>query len=134
MSNKLVHARELADIMVRRYAQKELGISLPQNYWRLPKWKAMYGQQIIAANGLLNVYSIDAIRAALKRKDGSWQWSLRTKALIPIIKEEQTKIEVSNRTQQKQEQDKVTEFKDPSKVVIRKQEGGKKQSLRSKLD
>lgn len=132
MSNtKLEHAREIADIMCQRYAKKALKISLPNNYWNLPKWKKRYTQQIIAANGVLNVYPIEAIRAALKRKDGSWQWSVREKSLQTIIQEEHEKILIRKENEKDDRQTII--HTDPTKLKLKKK-GGNNKSLRSKLD
>jgi hypothetical protein len=85
-------AQQIAEIMVRREAAKQK-IVLPLKFWNNEPWKKKYKSQIIAANGLLKLYEPAAILNALKRKECSWQYSLRIKGMNDIFKEEQAKLD-----------------------------------------
>lgn len=85
-------AQLLAEIMVKREADKKR-IVLPYKFWNQETWKKKYKNQIVAANGLLKLYEPLAILNALKRKECSWQFSLRANGLNDIFKEEQEKLD-----------------------------------------
>lgn len=85
-------AQLIAEVMVRREADKKR-VNLPHKFWNTPEWQKKYKQQIIAANGLLKIYSPLAILNGLKRKECSWQYSLRVQGMNDIFKEEQVKID-----------------------------------------
>lgn len=125
--DEVTAAQLLAEIMcVRKYAKK--GINLPLKFWNLPEYKKEYRQQIISANSVLKVYEAPAILAALKTKDGAWQWSLRENKLLDVIEKQQNLLN--------KEKDKINvakEVETSEATEFRKVETGK-QSLRSKLD
>lgn len=85
-------AQYLAELMVTREAAKQK-IKLAVGFWNSPLWKKKYKQQIIAANSLLKIYSPQAIINALKRKECSWQYSLRANGINDACNEEQIKLD-----------------------------------------
>jgi hypothetical protein len=85
-------AKLLADFVCQRRAKKE-GKILGPNYWNSVLWKKRYQEQVVAAHSLLKVYSYSSIISALKHKDISWVYSLRSKQIIPYIKDEINRIE-----------------------------------------
>lgn len=86
-------AQLLAEMMVLRRAAKQK-IKLTGHFWLEQPWRKYYGEQIIAANAVLKIFSIKAVLRALKRKEGSWQYSLRTKGFTDIFQEEESKLKV----------------------------------------
>jgi hypothetical protein len=84
--------------------RKQIG----QHFWKLPEWASFYRQQILAANGLLKIYSEKAIIAALQSKPAYRIFSLRAPHLDAIIEAEQRKIDLVNQQRVKQ----ATEIKE----------------------
>lgn len=121
-------AQLLAEMMVLRRASKQK-VKLTGHFWKVEPWRKYYGEQIIAANALLKIFAPKAIFQALKRKECSWQYSLRTKGLSDIIREEQTKFEAEQANLQKSAEREISTATTTNLVS----QGGKK-SLRSKLD
>lgn len=120
-------AQLLAEMMVMRRASKQK-IKLTGPFWRSEPWKKYYGEQIIAANALLKIFAPAAIFKALKRKECSWQYSLRTKGLSDIIQEEQKKFEQEQAALEKASERKFSESTTTNVV------SHGKESLRSRLD
>ena len=120
-------AQLLAETMVLRRASKQK-VKLTGHFWRQEPWRKYYGEQIIAANALLKIFAPQAIFKALKRKECSWQYSLRTKGLSDIIREEQTKFEAEQANLAK-----AAEREFSQSVTTEIKSFGTK-SLRSKLD
>lgn len=69
---------------------------LMNQFWRLPEWASFYKQQILAATGLLKIYSPNAIIAALRRKEAARIFSLRAPHLDAIIDAEERRIKLEN--------------------------------------
>jgi|TARA_R100000951_G_scaffold57012_1_gene47857 hypothetical protein len=69
--------------------QKRANVSnegaLPRNFWNLPKYKGSYTGQVIAANRLLQKYSMIAISKAIDSPEAKYVLSYTNKKLIPII-------------------------------------------------
>lgn len=101
-------AQLLADFVCKRKAEREKK-TLEPNYWNSIVWKRHYQQQVIAAHSLLKVYPFRAIMSALKHKDINWVYSLRSKQIIPYIKDEVSRMEY------------VREEAEKSKVVVNKE-------------
>lgn len=78
--------------MVARIAEYE-GVRLPQKFWNTSRWKRTYLLQVTHANNLLKLYSIDAIIAALRTKEGKKVRSFGAKWLDPIVQDEQERID-----------------------------------------
>jgi hypothetical protein len=84
-------AQLIAEILITRQEQKKKNI-VPHKFWNLPKYKKRYIFTIIQANGLLKLYSGDAIIAALMSKDGSWIAWANNGSLPPLIVREEARI------------------------------------------
>jgi hypothetical protein len=82
-------AQHLAEIICERLAQKDKA-DLPRKFWELTKWKRTFLYQVQLANGLLKLYSEDAILAAVSKT--SKIFSLNAPFLDPIIKAEQERL------------------------------------------
>ncbi len=71
-------------------------MQIGQHFWNQPAWAKFYRMQILAANGLLKIYSEQAVIAALKSKPASRIFSLRAPHLDAIIEAEQKKLDLQN--------------------------------------
>ncbi len=120
-------AQLIAEMMVLRRASKQK-VKLTGHFWKQEPWRKYYGEQVIAANALLKIFAPQAIFKALKRKECSWQYSLRTNGLSDIIKEEQTKFEAEQVNLQRSSE---REFNTATTTEL---PSFGKASLRSKLD
>ena len=92
-------AQYLTEIVTERYARSQ-NKSLQPKFWNNLEWKSFYRQQIIAANALLKLYSLQSIVNALNGKC-SWTYSLRANQLkneIVLLKNDSQaiKVQVSN--------------------------------------
>ncbi len=121
-------AQLLAETMVLRRASKEKK-KLTGPFWREAPWNKYFGEQMIAANALLKIFSPQAIFRALKRKECNWQYSLRTKGISDIIQQEEEKLKAENERLEKSSE---REFNTATTTNIVSNKG--KESLRSKLD
>ncbi len=83
----------IAEMMCVRIAFKQKKI-LSEKFWNQPVWKREFQHQIIAVNALLKVYSPTAILAALKCKP--YIYNLRAPWFIPVITEEEIKLQAKN--------------------------------------
>lgn len=113
-------AQLLAEIMVKREADKSK-INLPYKFWNNEPWKKKYKQQIIAANGLLRVYDLSVILSVLKRKDCSWQYSLRANGIASACAEEQIKFDKKQKLIEQNEQIEVKDTESYRHVSTGKQ-------------
>jgi hypothetical protein len=82
-------AQLIAEILITRQEQKKKNI-VPHKFWNLPKYKKRYIFTIIQANGLLKLYSGDAIIAALMANN--WIAWANANALPQMIKKEEARI------------------------------------------
>ena len=101
-------AQLLTEIVVERFAKKK-GKKLPPKFWTNLEWKQQYRQQIVAANALLKLYSLEAILNALNGKC-DWCYSLRTNQLKNEIAKEQATLD-NRKTQLEQQMSKAEEVK-----------------------
>lgn len=85
-------AQLIAEIFITRQEAIKKNI-VPSKFWNLPKYKKRYIFAVIQANGLLKLYSGEAIIAALMSKDGSWIAWPGVDALVPLIEKEEARIE-----------------------------------------
>ena len=67
---------------------------LPIRFWELEKYKKIFKRQIITANSLLKVFSVEAILKALSDPQMKWCYSLSAPFLLPIIKKYQNEREI----------------------------------------
>lgn len=92
---------------------------LTERFWSEPSWEKFYKQQIIAANGLLRTYRVEAIISALKTRQGSKIFSLHAPWLDDIIKEEQSKLELSEKiAADKAQNEKKTVLVQPKPPIV----------------
>ena len=83
-------AQFISEMMCERLAKKQKS-DLPFKFWSTPKWKRAFMTNILAANGLLKIYSARAIITALNKSFNVY--SLRAPWLDDVIKQEQEKID-----------------------------------------
>jgi len=79
----------LVSYIIKRKYEKQ-GITLPEAFWRLPKYKKEYQQQTIIAAKLFRAYSEEAIWNTIRKE--SWCWSLYAKKLPDLIEVEQARL------------------------------------------
>lgn len=83
----------IVEIIIARQAQKE-NIVLSDKFWKNSnRWKRNFKTQILLANSLLKIYSVEAIINALKTFQGKKIYSLSAPWLDAIIRDEQEKID-----------------------------------------
>ena len=128
---QITGAQWLAEFITGRLA-KSKGVDLPIQFWKtLPVWEKEYLRQLRAVNGLLKIYTLQAISGAIKTKQGQKVLSFQAKWFDDIVKEVQRKIDLVNSIQKDIIEEKQEETNFPLKREIFK--SGKK-SLRDKLD
>lgn len=97
-NNKQVSpAQYITEIICENKAKKD-GLDLHYRFWTNKVWARFYRDQIATANKLVQKYSDIAIVRALKDYRASKIYSLRAPHLIPIIEEEQAKLDNENTT------------------------------------
>lgn len=84
----VTEAQYITEFICEKAAQRK-NKDLPQRFWQLPEWKKFFGQQILAANGLLKIYCGAAIIRALKSQEAFGIYSLRAPQLDAILKKYQ---------------------------------------------
>jgi|APSaa5957512622_1039677.scaffolds.fasta_scaffold172182_2 hypothetical protein len=110
-------AQYLTEIVTERYARSQ-NKSLQPKFWNNLEWKSFYRQQIIAANALLKLYSLQSIVNALNGKC-SWTYSLRANQLKNEIVREEAKLK--NRQKEiESKMDAAVTVEDVTKVKPRK--------------
>ena len=85
-------AQHLAELMVERQARILLKTTLPVKFASNPKFAKEFVKQVVIANRLLKLFSVQAILAALKTKQGQKVYSLGAAYLKPIIQKTQDTI------------------------------------------
>jgi hypothetical protein len=96
-NNKEVSAAQyITEIICENKAKKDK-LDLHYRFWVNKQWAAYYRNQIASANKLVKKYGDVAIVRALKNPQASKIYSLRAPHLIPIIEQEQKKIESENK-------------------------------------
>lgn len=94
---------------------KKDGKTLPVKFWNNPTWAKVYKIQLLKANSLLKLYSVNAIIAALKRVPKAY--SLHGKWLDIYFEEEQRKID-NAKEKQEIETEEAEEVKEEIKEVV----------------
>lgn len=90
---KVTAAQKMAEIMCENLARKEHS-ALPFKFWNTPKWEKHYKIQLFAANGLLKLYSAEAIFRGLRDKRASNIYSLNAPFVIDeLFQNEQKRID-----------------------------------------
>jgi hypothetical protein len=82
-------AQLIAEILITRQEQKKKNI-VPHKFWNIPKYKRRYIFAVIQANGLLKLYSGDAIIAALMANN--WIAWANDGSLPQLIEKEEIRI------------------------------------------
>ncbi len=85
-------AQMIAELTCQRFFATKGFKVLPPKFWSDQRFSRHYKLQIIKANGLLKIYSFDAIMNALKSKEGKNAYSLNAKWVDSIIATEEQKI------------------------------------------
>lgn len=96
-NNKEVSAAQyITEIICEHKAQKDKK-DLHYRFWVTKEWSIFYRNQIGSANKLLKIYSDISIVRALKDNRASKIYSLRAPHLIPIIEEQELKLQAENK-------------------------------------
>lgn len=97
-NNKEVSAAQYITELICENKAKKDKLDLHYRFWVNKKWAAYYRNQIATAHKLISKYDDVAIIRALKHDQASKIYSLRAPHLIPIIEEEQKKLDAENQT------------------------------------
>lgn len=89
-------AQYITEIICENKAKKDKK-DLHYKFWINKEWAAYFRNQIATANKLLQKYNDVAIVRALKSDGASKIYSLRAPHLLPIIEQEQKKLESENK-------------------------------------
>lgn len=96
---KVTSAQLLAEKMVeRKFSLRNK--KLPKQFWNDLKYRKDFLTQKRFADGLLKLYTFEAINSAINSKEASRTYSLGAKWLDPIIMREQNRIESENRARE----------------------------------
>lgn len=88
-------AQYITEVICENKAKKD-GLDLHYRFWTNKIWASFYRNQIASAHKLLQKYNDIAVVRALKNQKAAKIYSLRAPHLIPIIEEEQKKLESEN--------------------------------------
>ncbi len=97
-NNKEVSAAQYITELICENKAKKDKLDLHYRFWLNKEWATYYRNQIASANKLISKYDDAAIVRALKNDRASKIYSLRAPHLIPIIEEEQSKLQNENKT------------------------------------
>lgn len=120
---KVTAAQIMAEIMCENLARKE-HVALPFKFWNTPKWEKHYKTQLFAANGLLKLYSAEAILCGLRDKRASNIYSLNAPFVLDeLFTNEQKRIdrEAIMLANTPAPEEKVVTLEKPRQTFIRKQ-------------
>lgn len=118
----------MAEIICERQARYK-GIDLPIQFWKTSDfWEKEFLHQLRGAKLLLQLFSKEAISAALKSKKGKKVTSLSAPFLTDIIKEEQRKLDLKEKINQEVQLDKE-DIEVPQEIKINRPEFKKKNRL-----
>lgn len=95
-NNKEVSAAQYITELICENKAKKDKLDLHYRFWLNKKWALYYRNQIASANKLIQKYDDVAIIRALKNAKASKIYSLRAPHLVPIIEEEQAKLNNEN--------------------------------------
>jgi hypothetical protein len=90
-------AQYITEIICENKAKKDKK-DLHYRFWLSKEWAAYFRNQIATANKLLQKYNDVAVVRALKDARAAKIYSLRAPHLLPIIEQEQKKLEAENKT------------------------------------
>jgi hypothetical protein len=97
-NDKLVSAAQYITEIICEKKAKLNKKDLHYKFWINKEWSKFYRDQIASANKLLKTYSDAAILKALSHPKAQKIYSLRAPFLIPIIEEEEKKLQAQNTT------------------------------------
>jgi hypothetical protein len=97
-NDKLVSAAQYITEIICEKRAKLNKKDLHYRFWINKEWSKFYRDQIASANKLLKTYSDAAILKALSHPKAQKIYSLRAPFLIPIIEEEEKKLQAQNTT------------------------------------
>jgi hypothetical protein len=89
-------AQYITEIICENKAKKD-NLDLHYRFWVNKEWATFYRNQIASAHKLIKKYNDKAIVRALKNPKASKIFSLRAPYLIPIIEQEQKKLDAENK-------------------------------------
>jgi len=90
---KITDGNRLCEKIFQKRANVSNEGKIPDKFWNLPKYKGSYTGQIVAANKLLQKYSMLAISKAIDSKEAKYILSFRNKKLVPIIEKYQKEVD-----------------------------------------
>lgn len=96
-NNKEVGAAQYITELICENKAKKDKLDLHYRFWLNKEWASYYRNQISSAYKLVKKYDDVAIVRALKNPKAIKIYSLRAPHLIPIIEEEQTKLDNENK-------------------------------------
>lgn len=89
---KITAAQKMAEIMCENLARKE-HVALPPKFWNTSKWEKHFKSQVLSANSLMKLYSVEAIFRALRDKRAERTYSLNAPFLDDVLKGKQIEVE-----------------------------------------
>jgi hypothetical protein len=96
-NGKLISAAQYITELICENKAKKDGKDLHYRFWVNKEWSKYYRDQIATANKLLKNYSEQAVIKAIKSRDAQKIFSLRAPHLIPMIEQEQSIFDSSNK-------------------------------------
>lgn len=102
-------AQYITEIICEHKAKRDKK-DLHYRFWLNKEWEKFFRNQIASAHQLLKKYNAKAIIRALNNPKTKNTYSLRSKYLVPIIEQEQARIETENNTLSKE----IDRIKDPT--------------------
>lgn len=88
MEDKSIRDRIVIMLMTRKYNKQ--GITLPDKFWNLPKYKKDFVIYSTAASRFIRAYGAEVVLNVLNRE--SWCWSFMPKALPDLMVAEAAKL------------------------------------------
>lgn len=88
----VTESAHLAELIFKRRSELNNEGTLPNFFWRIPKYKKSFGLQTMYASRLLKTYDISAIIKGLNNKAVKNVLSFSNKRLIPFIDEAQSLV------------------------------------------
>ena len=101
---QITPAQFLAEKICERLARKDK-IALSDQFWNQARWRRTFLYQVQIANGLLKIYSWQAVLRALNKNPGIY--SLNAKFLDPLIKTEEESLQREERARQEHKQEEI---------------------------
>lgn len=109
---------KIAEILVRRQFERD-GVTLPEKFWNLSKYKPHYQRQLREATKLIRIYNAEIVLAVVEKE--KWCFSLAAKNIVDLIEKEQDKRE-RNQAMENLNKQQPTEIKTTKPITFRKKE------------